>query len=79
MARLTEAASPTKLCLDFSSVDTVDLEMKYIGRRCIPSRDFLNSHFLPSFSCAYDFLASSDTYDCRSTTPIPSMDQSVLM
>ena len=36
---LTEYASTTKLCLDFSSGDTVDLDMKEIGRRRIPSRD----------------------------------------
>ena len=60
MSHLTATASPTKLCLEFSSGDTVDLEMKDIGRRRIPSRDLSNSHFPPSFSCASDFLASSD-------------------
>ena len=28
MAHITEAASPTKLCLEFSNDDTVDLKMK---------------------------------------------------
>ena len=36
--RRTVAASTKKLCLGFSIVDTVDLEMKEIGHRCIPSR-----------------------------------------
>ena len=52
----------TKLCIEFFSEDTVDLDMKGIGNRHIPSRDSSNSHFPPSFSCASDFLASSDTY-----------------
>ena len=39
MAHLTTGASPKKICLDFSSGDTVDLDMKEIGRRRIPSRD----------------------------------------
>ena len=36
IAHLIAAASPTKLCLDFSSGSTVDLDMKEIGRRRIP-------------------------------------------
>ena len=43
MAHLTTAASLTKLFLDFSSGDTVDIEMKDIGCRHIPSREFSNS------------------------------------
>ena len=39
MAHLSAAASPTNACLDFYSVDTIDLEMKEIGRRRIPSRN----------------------------------------
>ena len=62
MSHFTVAASLTKLCIEFSSEDTVDLDMKGIGNRHIPSRDLSNSHFPPSFSCASDFLASSDTY-----------------
>ena len=47
---LTADDSPTKLYLEFSSGDTVDLDMKEICRRRIPSKDFSNSNFLPSFS-----------------------------
>ena len=79
MAHITAAASPTKLCLDFSSVDTFDLKMKEIGRRWILSRDLTNSHFLTTFSCAYDFIDFSEAYACKITAPIPSLDQSVLM
>ena len=75
---LTAATSPTNLCLDFSSGDTVDIEMKDIGHRRIPYRDLSNSHFPPSFYCAYDFIASSDTSACRITATIPSLYQSVL-
>ena len=39
MAHLTAAASPAKLCLDFLSDNTVDLDMREIGRRRIPYRD----------------------------------------
>ena len=42
MAHLTAAEYPTKPCLYFFSGDTVDLEMKEIGRRRIPSRDLSN-------------------------------------
>ena len=38
----TVSASPTKLCIGFSSGNTVDLEMKKIGHRCIPHRDLSN-------------------------------------
>ena len=79
MAHLTAAAFPTNLCLDFYIGDTVDIGMKDIGRRRIPSRDLSNSHFLPSFSCASDFIAPSETSYYRSTDTIPSLDQSVLM
>ena len=79
MAHLTEAAYPTKLCLDFYSGNTVYLEMKDISRRHINSRDFSNSHFPPSFSCASDFLASYETSACKRTSTIPSLDQSVLI
>ena len=61
MAHLTAAASPKNLHLDFFSGDTVNLEMKEISRRHIPSRDFPNSHLPPYFSCASDFLDSSET------------------
>ena len=79
MAHITEAISTTKLCPDFSSGDNVDIEMEYIGCRSIPSRDLSNSHFLLYFSCASNFLASYEIYACRSTSPIPSLDQSVLV
>ena len=56
MDHLTETDSPTHLCLGFSNGDTVDLEMKEIGRRQISSRELSNSHFPPFFSCASDLL-----------------------
>ena len=59
MDQLTVDASPTNLCLDFSSGKTVDLKIKEIGRRRIPSRDLSNLHFPPSFYCAYNDLDSS--------------------
>ena len=79
VTHLTEAASPTKLCIDFYSGDTVDIEMKDIDRRRIPSRDLSNSHFLLDFFCVSDCIASYDTFDYRSTATIPSLDHSVLM
>ena len=79
MSQLTAAAPPTKLCLEFSSGDTVAIEMKDIGKRRIPSRDLSNSNFLPSFYFASYFLSSSDTSSFKSTAPISSLDQSVLM
>ena len=75
----TVTAYPTKLCLELSSGNTIDLEIKEIGGRCIPSRDLSNSHFLLSFSVAYDFITSYETSNCRSTTPISSLDQSIFM
>ena len=42
MDHLTTADSQTKICLEFSSRDTVNLEMKEIGRRRIASRDLSN-------------------------------------
>ena len=74
MAHLTEADSPTKLCLDFYSGETVYLDMKDIGRRRTTYIDFSNSHFPLSFSCAYDLLASSETSACRSTATTPSLE-----
>ena len=79
MAHLTAYFFSTKLFLDFYSDNTVDIEIKEIGRRRIPSRYLSNSHFLPDFSCTSDFLASSHTSACKSTAPIPYLDQSVLM
>ena len=64
MAHLTAADYPTKLFLEFSSGDTVDLNRKKIVRRSIPSSYFSNSHFPPSFYCAYDFLVSTESYSC---------------
>ena len=78
-AHLTSDASPTKLCLDFSSGKTVDLEMKDIGRRWILYIELSNSHFLTSFYCASSFIASSVTSSCRSTFHIPYLDQYILM
>ena len=79
MAHLTEAASPTKVCIKFFSRNPVDIEMEEIVRRRITSRDLSNSHFPPSFSWDYAFIASYDTIDCRSTAPITSLDQSIFM
>ena len=76
---LTVAASTTDICLDFSSGDTVDLEMKENGCRRIPSREFSNSHFPQSFSYASNFIDSSETSTCRTTDTIKYFDQSVLM
>ena len=42
MYHLTAAVYPTKLCLDFYTDKTVDIEIKYIGRRRITSRDLSN-------------------------------------
>ena len=67
-----------KLCIEFPGGDTIDLDIKDIGRRRIPSRDLSNSHLLTSFYCASDFIASSDTSSGISTSPIPSLDQDVL-
>ena len=77
MAHLNVSEYPTKLSLDFSSGDTVDLEMKEIGRRPITSRYLFNSQFSLHFFCAYDFLASAYSSDCRSTAPIAPLDQSI--
>ena len=79
MAYLTVAVSTKKLCLEFYSRDTFDIEMKDIGCRHIPSRDLSNSHFPPYFYCASDLPASSETSTFRSTSPIPWLDQSFLM
>ena len=79
MDHLTETASPTKLCIEFSSDDTVDTKMKEIGNRRIPFRDLPNSHFKMSFYFDSYFLVSSEKSACRSTTTIPYLDQSILM
>ena len=78
-AHLNAATSPTKICLDFSSGDTVDIEMKDIGRKRIPSRDLSNSQFLASFSYASGFIASSETSSCRIASLIPYLDQYILI
>ena len=70
---------PKKMRLVFSSGDTVDLKMKEISRRRIPSRDLSNSHFPLTFSCDSGFIAYSGTSACRRTAPILSLDWSVLM
>ena len=62
MAHLTADDSPRKLCIAFSSGDTVDIEMKEIGRGRIPSREFSNPHFSPAFSCDSEFIASTESY-----------------
>ena len=74
ISHLNAAASTTKLCIDFSSSDTVDIKMKEIIRRQIPSRDLSNSHFSPDFYCASAFLASTKSPDCRSTATTTSLD-----
>ena len=56
LAHLTVATSSKKQCLDFSSGDTVDIEMKEIGLRRIPSRDLSNSHFSPTFLVPITFF-----------------------
>ena len=78
MAHFTADASPAKVYLELYSVDTIDLQMKEIGRRRI-FRDLSSSHFLPDFSCTSDFLASAESSACRITTSIQLLDQSVLM
>ena len=47
MTHLNAADSPTKLCIEFSSGNTVDLETKGICCSCIPSKDLSNSHTPP--------------------------------
>ena len=79
MDHLTAADYPTKLDLDFFSGITVDIDMKEKGRRHNPSRDLSNSHFSPSFSFIYEFLASSEIATFRSTDPITYLYQSVMM
>ena len=79
MSHLTAASYPTNTCLEFYSGDTVDIEMKDIGSGRINSRDSSNSQFLPYFSCAFEYLASYETYACRSTAPIISLHHSFLM
>ena len=79
MDDITLDASPTKLRLKFSSWDTIDLEMKEFGRKQILSREFTNSHFPPAFSCASNFLASTESFACRITAPIPSFYQYILI
>ena len=79
MEHLTVDDSPTKLCLEFSCGDTVDIDIKKVGHRCIPSRYLSNLHFSLSFSCASNFIASIDSYDCIIPYPIPSLDQYILM
>ena len=79
MAHLNAAVSPENICLDFSCGDTVDIEMKEIGRRRIPSRDLSDSHFPLSLYCASDSFAYSESSSCKSTSPIPYLDDSVLM
>ena len=79
MSHLAAAVSPTKVCLEFSSGDTVDLEMKEIGCRHITSRDLSNSQFPPAFYYAYNFIPSYETSECKRTAPIPSLGHSILM
>ena len=79
MSHLTVSSSNTKLYIKFSSGNTVDLKMRKIGCRCIPSRDLSNSHFPLSFSCASEFIVSYETSSCRSTDPIPYLYQYVLV
>ena len=79
MAHITVADSTTKIYLHFYIVDTVDVEMKEIGRRRIPSRDLSNSHLTLYFYCTSNFLASAETSDSRCTARITSLDQSILM
>ena len=45
MAHLNAFVSPKKTCLELSTGDTVDIDMKEIGCRRTPSRDVSNSHF----------------------------------
>ena len=79
MAYLTADDSPTNTCLNVSSSYTVNIDKKQICRRRITSREFSNSHFPPSFSCAYEFLASTDSSDYSSAKTIISLDLYVLM
>ena len=70
VTHLTADASPTKLCLEFSSGDTIDLKMNEIGHRRIISRHLKNSHFPLSFYCASDFLVSDDSSYWKISAPI---------
>ena len=79
MGNLTSAASPTRLCLEFSSGDAVDIEMKEIGCRQIPSRELSNSNFPPSLCCDSEFIYSIESSDYRNTAPVISLDQYILM
>ena len=56
MDHLTVASFPEKLWFEFSSGDTVDIDMDEIGRRFIPSRYLSNSHFPLSFLDTLIFL-----------------------
>ena len=78
MDHLTTATSPTKSLLELSSGDTVDIEIKEIGRKRIHSRDSSNSHFKQAFYCASKFIDSTESYACRRNTPMTYLDQSVL-
>ena len=71
MDHLTASASTKYICLEFSRGDTIDIEMKDIGCRSIPSRDLSNSKFPPAFYFVSNFIASTDSSACRSTSPIP--------
>ena len=79
MTHLNAADSPTKLCIEFYSGNTVDLETKGICCSCIPSKDLSNSHTPPYFYCDSEFLASTESSACRSTSSIPYLGQTVLM
>ena len=80
MAHTSESSSPTKLCIEFSSDKTFDIETKEIGRRCIPFRNVLNYNFPQDFYCASNFLDSTKSSTFRTPpTLIPLLDQYILM
>ena len=56
MSHLTTTDSLTKLYLDFSSGDTINLKIREIGHRSIPSGYLSNSHVLLPFLVPLHFL-----------------------
>ena len=79
MVQINADASPKNICLEFFNFNTVDLEMKEIGRRRITSRYLSKSHLTLFFYFASEFIASAESYSYRSPTPIISLNQSVLI
>ena len=79
MAHLTEDPSTKKLYIEFYSGDTVYIKMKKIGCRHIPTIYLSNAQFSPAFYCSYNFLASTDSSYCISTTNITHLDRYIFI